>query len=99
MDDFERVKLKDQKRKMSSTVAKPEFKQHFLAPIRCLEPSDQVFLLTRCKNKEISLNELKREAIALKQLAILKKNFVKLTNLAEWKAKMYVYNCSGIPVH
>ena len=85
MDDFEKVKLKDQKMKMSSTVAKPEFKQHFLAPIRCLEPSEQVFLLTRCKNKEISLTELKKEATALKQLATLKKNFVKLTNVPEWK--------------
>ena len=85
MNDFEKVKLKDQKLKMPSTVAKPEFKQHFLAPIRCLEPSDQIFLLTRCKNKEISLAELKKEAIALKQLAMLKKNFIKLTNAADWE--------------
>lgn len=84
MDDFEKVKLKDQKLKMSSTVAKPEFKQHLLAPIRSLEASDQIFLLTRCKNKEISLGELKKEAIALRQLAILKKNFIKLTNAVDW---------------
>lgn len=85
MNDFEKVKLKDQKLKVSSTVAKPEFKQHFLAPIRSLEPSDQIFLLTRCKNKEISLAELKKEAIALKQLAMLKKNFIKLTNAVDWE--------------
>ena len=68
---------------MPSTVKKPKFKQRFLVPIRCLEPSDQIFLYTRCKNKEISLNKLKKEAIALKQLASLKKNFVKLTNVTE----------------
>ena len=43
-----------------------------------------MFLLTRCKNKEISLTELTKEAIALKQLATLKRNFVKLTNVTEW---------------
>ena len=70
---------------MSATVAKLEFKQNFLAPIRCLETSDEMFFLARFKNKEISLNELKKEANALKQLATLKRYFVKLTNLTKWK--------------
>ena len=83
MNDFEKIKLKDQKHRITS-IAKPEFKQHFLAPIRSLDASEQIFLLTRCKNKEISLAELKKEAIALKQMALLKKTFVKLTNVADW---------------
>ena len=83
MNEFEKTQLKDQKHRITS-IAKPEFKQHFLAPIRSLDASEQMFLLTRCKNKDISLAELKKEAITLKQLALLKKTFVKLTNVADW---------------
>jgi len=50
-----------------------------------VEPSDHIFLLTWYKNKEISLAELKKEAIALKQLAMLKRNFIKLTNAVDWE--------------
>lgn len=68
MNEFEKIKLKDQKQRTTS-VAKPEFKQHFLAPIRSLDATDQIFLLTRCKNKEISLRAKERshcnEAIGL----------------------------------
>ena len=83
MNEFEKVNLKDQKQRITLNC-KPEFKQYLLAPIRSLDASDQIFLLTRCKNKEISLAELKKEATALKQLALLKKTFVKLTNVADW---------------
>ena len=83
MNEFEKIKLKDQKQRTTS-IAKPEFKQHFLAPIRSLDATDQIFLLTRCKNKEISLGELKKEATAMKQLALLKKTFTKLTNVPDW---------------
>ena len=83
MNTFEKGKLKDQKVKTTG-LAKPEFKQQYLAPIRCLENAEQVLLLTRCKNKEISLAELKKEANLIKQLATLQKNFVKLTNSASW---------------
>ena len=84
MNTFERGKLKDQK-KISSTVAKPEFKQYYLAPIRSLEAQDQSFLLLKCKNGEMSLSELKKEANVMKQLAALRKNFVKLTNSTTWE--------------
>ena len=60
MNTFEKGKLKDQKVKTTG-LAKPEFKQQYLAPIRCLENAEQVLLLTRCKNKEISLAELKKK--------------------------------------
>ena len=85
MNAFEKVKLKDQRLKVSSAVSKPEFKQQYLAPIRSLEPQEQIFLLLKCKNGEISLSELKKEANSLKQLAALKKNFVKLTNSNNWE--------------
>ena len=84
MNIFERGKLKDQ-RKLSSAVAKPEFKQYYLAPIRSLEPQEQSFLLLKCKNGEISLSELKKEASVLKQLIALRKNFVKPTNSTNWE--------------
>jgi len=65
MNTFDKGKLKDQKVKTTG-LAKPEFKQQYLAPIRCLENAEQVLLLTRCKNKEISLAELKKEANLIK---------------------------------
>lgn len=40
--------------------------------------------MIRCKNKEISLAELKKESVVLKQLELLKKTFVKLTNVVDW---------------
>ena len=95
MNAFEKGKLKDQKLKTTG-LAKPEFKQQYLAPIRCLENAEQTLLLTRCKNKEISLAELKKEANSFKQLATLKKNFVKLTNSTSWDdavAKFPLFAC------
>lgn len=85
MDLFEKVQLKDQKLRSAMTTTKPEFKQQYLAPLRCLDPSDQCFLLTRCKNKHLSLTEMKKEADVLKKLAVLKKTFVKLTNSKNWE--------------
>ena len=43
MNAFEKLKLKDQRLKVSSAVSKPEFKQQYLAPIRSLEPQEQFF--------------------------------------------------------
>jgi len=45
MNKYEKVQLKDQKAK-GTTASKPEFRQHFLAPIRSLDVCDQMFLLT-----------------------------------------------------
>jgi len=85
MDLFEKVELKDQKLISAQTTTKPEFKQNYLAPLRCLDPQDQCFLLTRCKNKDLSLAEMKKEASVLKKMAVLKKAFVKLTNSKNWE--------------
>lgn len=66
-------------------ISKPEFKQQFFAPLRRLSLNDQCNLLLRCKNKEISLAEMKQEADVLKRLETLKKSFVKLTNAKSWE--------------
>jgi len=77
MDLFEKVELKGQKLISAQTTTKPEFKQNYLAPLRCLDSQDYCFLLTRCKNKDLSLVEMKKEASVLKKM---EKTFVKLTN-------------------
>ena len=46
--------------------------------------NDQLSLLLRCKNKELSLTEMK-EAEILKRLEILKKSFVKFTDSKSWE--------------
>ena len=85
MDLFEAGKLKDQKAQCGLKTAKPEFKQHSLDLLRRLSLNDQCDLLLRCKNKEISLAEMKQEANILKRLETLKKTFVKLTNAKSWE--------------
>ena len=86
MDLFENYKLKDQKMQCGlKTITKPEIKQQYLAPIRRLDVNDQLDLLIRCKNKEISLSEMKKESDLLKKLHVLRKTFVKLTNSKDWE--------------
>lgn len=85
MDLYEKFKLKDQKPPCGLKISKPEFKQQYLAPLRRLSLNDQCSLLLQCKNKEISLNELKKEADMLKKLVALKNTFCKLTNAKSWE--------------
>ena len=82
---YEAGRLKDQKAQCGVKVTKPEFKQQHLAPIRCLNLTDQCDLLLKCKAKEISLVEMKKQAEILKKLDTLKKAFVKLTNARSWE--------------
>lgn len=86
MDLFENHKLKGQKMQCGlKIITKPEIKQQYLAPIRRLNMNDQLSLLLRCKNKELSLTEMKKEAETLKRLEILNKQFVKFTNSKSWE--------------
>lgn len=85
MDLFEKAKLKDQKLRSASANTKPEFKQQYLAPIRCLESSDQCMLLEKCISGHLSLKEMKNEAENVKKMYLLKKTFVKLTNTRSWE--------------
>ena len=82
---YENGRLKDQKARCGVKAAKPEFKQQYLAPIRCLSLTDQCDLLLKCKAKEISLVDMKKRAEMLKKLDTLKKAFVKLTNSRSWE--------------
>ena len=84
MDLFEVGKLKDQKLNLSKLQAKPEFKQHYITPIRSLCESDQYALLERVVRKEISLAELKEIAATKKSMLTLKTAFLKLTNSDSW---------------
>lgn len=85
MDLYEQQKLKDQKIQCGLKVTKPEIKQQYFAPIRRLSMNDQLSLLLRCKNKEISLMEMRKEAETLKRLEVLQKAFVKFTNSKSWE--------------
>ena len=85
IDLFESTKLKGQKLNLSNILAKPEFKQQYLAPIRGLDECDQISLLRKVISKEFSLAEMKTAAVELKQLATIKMAFVRLTNTETWE--------------
>jgi hypothetical protein len=80
MDLFESAKLKGQKLNLTSLLSKPEFRQQYLAPIRCLEADQQCLLLNKVIDGELSIAEMKVEAGHVKQTASLKAAFVRLTN-------------------
>ena len=80
MDLFENAKLKGQKLNLASLLSKPEFRQQYLAPIRCLEPDEQCLLLHKVIDGDYSLTEMKMEASLIKQTTSLKAAFVRLTN-------------------
>jgi len=90
MDAYEESEMQKQLKKGAS-IAKPEFKQHFLAPIRTLDIENQVHLLRQCLDGNVSLLQLKKEAGLLKQLAMLKKKFVQLTNSGTWENSVILY--------
>ena len=85
MDLFQEGRLKGQKIKVSSLISQPEFKQQYLAPIRALDPADQINLLTKLTEKNITLNELKTEAQQIKSMHTLQSTFVRLTNMDNWE--------------
>jgi len=85
MDLFEHAKLKGQKLNLSTLLAKPEFKQQYLAPIRVLEEEEQCQLLQKLRDREISLQQLKGEADKVKQIRALHTAFIRLTNTETWE--------------
>ena len=66
---FQQSKLKGQKLNLATLKSKPEFKQQYLAPIRCLEEEEQCKLLKKVLNKDVELKVAGAEA---KQMASLK---------------------------
>ena len=72
----------DQKINFSKLVSKPDFKQHYITPIRGLPQNDQCTFFH--KIIEISLSELKEHSTMLKSMTTLKTAFVKITNSESW---------------
>ena len=85
IDLYEQAKLKGQKLNLANLLAKPEFKQQHLAPIRALDADEQCKLLQRVIGRELSLAELKSESSKIKQLQSLRIAFVRLTNAKSWE--------------
>lgn len=85
IDLYEHAKLKGQKLNLANLLAKPEFKQQHLAPIRALDVDHQCKLLQRVIDGELSLAELKSESSKMKQLQSLRIAFVRLTNTKSWE--------------
>ena len=90
MNLFEETEV-EKRKKRNVVVAKPEFKQHMLAPIRALSVEDQVHLLTKCLDKLIPLSAIKKEAALLKQMALLRKKFIQLTNSGSWENSVILF--------
>ena len=91
MDRFELAKLKGQKLNLATLMSKPEFKQQYLAPIRCLDEEDQCALLQMVIDEKCSLAELKSEAAKRKQMKALHTAFVRLTNSESWESAQELY--------
>lgn len=91
MNLYENGMLKGQKLNLSSLLAKPEFRQQHLAPIRAMNADDQCTLLEKVIDKEISLTELKTEASQMKSVSALKVAFVRLTNSESWEKATETY--------
>ena len=88
MDLFEKGALKDQKLNTKSLLAKPEFKQQYLAPLRAIEEAQQCAILSSVVKKEASLNDIRVLAKKVKQITLLKtvkSLFASLTNTNTWE--------------
>ena len=95
---FERGGLKDQKLNAKHLIAKPEFKQQYLTPLRSLPTGNQIAILQKVMHKQASLNELKVLARNAKQLCTLKTLFIRLTNTSNWEeaSQKYPYQATVI---
>ena len=80
IDLFEDGKLKNQKLNKKSLVSKPEFKQHHFQCLHNLNPSFQQDILEEVVNCNITLEDMKREAIEYRALENIRKAFTKCTN-------------------
>ena len=68
MNMYEDGAMKDQKLNKKHLIVVPEFKQHLLQPLHNLKPSLQSATLQRIIDREISLKEMKDEAIRFQSL-------------------------------
>ena len=81
---YEDGDLKDQKLNKKSLTSAPEFKQYLLQPLHNLDASFQTSILHRVAEKEISLKEMKDEAVKFRSLENVRKAFVRCTSSKSW---------------
>ena len=84
MTKFELGQLKNQKLNRKHLVSTPEFKQHLLQPLHHLDPEFQQSILQKLVDQEISLPEMKKDAVEFRSLGIVKSAFLRLTNCPTW---------------
>ena len=72
MDMYEDGALKDQKLNKKHLISTPEFKQHLLQPLHNLQVQFQATILQKVIDEEISLKELKDEAVQFRALETVK---------------------------
>ena len=84
MDMYEDGALKDQKLNKKHLISTPEFKQHLLQPLHNLQVQFQATILQKVIDEEISLKELKDEAVQFRALETVKRAFIRCTNSQSW---------------
>lgn len=84
MDMYEDGALKDQKLNKKHLISTPEFKQHLLQPLHNLQVQFQATILQKVIDEEISLKELKDEAVLFRALETVKRAFIRCTNSQSW---------------
>ena len=82
---YELGSLKDQKLNKKHLQSTPEFKQHLLQPLHHLDIDFQDEILQKLIEEDISLKEMKNEAIHFRALEAIKRAFLRCTNCASWK--------------
>ena len=85
MDMYEDGALKDQKLNKKHLTSIPEFKQHLLQPIHHLNTDFQTDVLQKVIDEDLSLKELKAEAIKFRALQAIRQAFLRCTNLQTWE--------------
>ncbi len=82
---YELGSLKDQKLNKKHLQSTPEFKQHLLQPLHHLDVDFQNEILQKLIEEEISLKEMKTEAIHFRSLEAVKRAFLRCTNSISWR--------------
>jgi hypothetical protein len=81
---YEDGALKDQKLHKKHLTSIPEFKQHLLQPLHNLNAEFQLHVLQEVVDENISLKELKVEAVKFRGLEAIRKAFVRCTSSQSW---------------
>ena len=84
MNMYEDGALKDQKLHKKHLTSIPEFKQHLLQPLHNLNMEFQLRVLQDVIDENISLKELKMEAVKFRVLEAIRRAFVRCTSSQSW---------------